>query len=78
MEHQLLELHNESASLLVVWIEPWGEELTMGPGVTWNLVDAHIPRSNVSVTYREGSVSVHTMPSAKVRWTEGGRVIWSS
>ena len=78
MTQQLLELHNECSDSLTIWIEPWGEELRIGPGATWRLIDTHNPPSSVSVTYRHGGMSISTMPSAKIRVLEGSDVVWES
>jgi hypothetical protein len=78
VDHHLLELHNGSDSPLLLWIEPWGEELQIRAGATLKLIDTHDPPSSVSISFNVGSVSVYTMPSAKVRLMEGDIVVWSS
>ena len=78
MEQLLLELHNESPKPLQIWLEPWGEELTMKPGATWRLTDVRTPPTSVTISYRQDGISVHTMPSGKIRLMDGASIIWQA
>jgi hypothetical protein len=78
LTHELLELHNETSELLSVWIEPWGAELFINPGATWQLIEAGKAQTKVAVTYRRESISVHVSPEARIFWMDCGQVIWNS
>jgi len=76
LEREILELHNDSPDPLQIWVEPWGEELAVGPGMTWKLMDSMDPPSGVSVTYRRDGLAIYVMSDAIIRWMEGERVVW--
>lgn len=78
MDRQVLELHNASEAPVVVWIEPWGEELQLAPGSTWTVTDGRDPPTTVSVTYNTGALSIHVMPEARVQVMDGSDVVWST
>lgn len=78
MSRQVLELHNASTTSLTVWVEPWGEELSLAPGHTWTVTDNHEPPTTVSVTYNANSVAIAVMPEADVRVMDGPDLVWST
>ena len=78
MNHDLFELHNDCPDPLRVWIEPWGQELFIHPGMTWRLVGSQHLHPKVAVTYQRSSLSIHVSPEASIKWMEGERLVWES
>ena len=77
-EHVLLELYDHTYSNRKLWLEPWGEQVTLPPMVTWRLTCINSDPSMVSIEFHEDGIAIHGIPDATMRVYVGDEMVWES
>lgn len=76
--HTVLELHNHLPRFQTIWMEPWGEELAVPPGVTWRLVSIDVPPAMIAIEFHPEGTAVYGIRGAMMRLYAGEEVVWES
>jgi hypothetical protein len=72
----VLELYNNTNQPRRIWIEPWGEGLSLPPCVAWRLVCDGEERKPIPIEFHEDSIAIHGLPKSMVRIYCDKELIW--
>lgn len=70
-----LQLFNEQVQTVVVYMEPWCEEIEMPASAHWVVESSE---DDCSVAIHDFGIAIHTSPTARaiIRDKKNGEVIW--
>lgn len=75
-EHVLMELFNHTKTPQVIFMEPWGDEISLPPKTLWNLVCEGTNADMISVDFHEEGIAIYGIPKVMMRIYAGEEIVW--